>query len=137
MKKSTGCRANHGIGASSLKGKDDGAGMSVETSSPAQPRKADQFLWYWKPPFNDPKSPHHFDREHWWNKTPAGVSHDAALYELLRRDPRMGALQRERLHLSQEPRRTTQRFGNDLVLTGPTPLVVKLEGESLYHVATQ
>ena len=111
--------------------------VKEKTSSSAQRRKADQFLWYWKPPFNDPKSPHHFDLEHWWKKAPVGISHDAALYELLRRHPRMGELQRERLLLSQELGRTTHHFANDLVLTGPKPLVIKLENESLYHIATQ
>lgn len=111
--------------------------MKAETSSSAQRRKADQFLWYWKPPLNDPKSPHHFDQEHWWKKTPGHASHDAALYELLRRHPKVGDLQREQLRLSQEPRPITHPFASDLVLTGPKPLVVNLEHESLNHVAWQ
>jgi hypothetical protein len=111
--------------------------MKLEMSKPTQQRKADQFLWYWQPPFNDPKSHHHFDREHWWKETPRDVSHDASLYELLRRHPKMGELQCERLRFSQEPYPTTHPFASDLVLTGPKPLIVKLENESLNHVAWQ
>lgn len=111
--------------------------MKTETSSSEKRRKADEFLWYWKPPFNDPKSSHHFDRGHWWKKPPADISHDAALYELLRRHPKMGVLQRERLLLNQERGRTSNHFANNLVLTGPNPLVVKFENESLYQIATQ
>jgi hypothetical protein len=59
-------------------------------SQPKPDRKADVFLWYWKPPFNDPKSNYYFDREHWWKKSFKGMSHDAALYELIRRHPRVG-----------------------------------------------
>jgi hypothetical protein len=109
--------------------------MKAESSSPTQQRKADRYLWYWKPPFNDPKSQHCFNRENWWKKSPKEVFHDAALFELLRRHPAVGELQRKILHMSHEPWPTT--VANELVLKGPVPQVVRLENDSLYHVLSQ
>lgn len=47
--------------------------------------------WYWRVPFNDPKSPFSFDRSHWWKNNAKSVSEIAAWYELLRRHPAVGA----------------------------------------------
>jgi hypothetical protein len=109
--------------------------MKAETSRPTEQRKADRYLWYWKPPFNDPKSQHCFNREHWWKRFRKDVFHDSALFELLRRHPAAGELQRKILHISHESWPTT--VADELVLKGPVPQVVRLENDSLYHVLSQ
>lgn len=90
--------------------------MNVKGSNRAKRRKADQFLWYWKPPFNDPKSPFRFDREHWWKKSPDDLSHDAALYELLRRHPKVGELQSRCIRFSHEFWLTTHYIAMEMLL---------------------
>jgi hypothetical protein len=51
-------------------------------------------LWYKCPPFNSPEGPVHFDPAHWWKKSREDATHDAALFEVLRRHPVIGQLQR-------------------------------------------
>ena len=99
-------------------------------------RKADHYLWYWKPPCDNAKPRDYFDREHWWKTHPEKVPHDAALYELLRRHPAVGELKRQIRQSVQEP--TTNRHAKgELVLKGPVPLVVKLGPGPMYHVASE
>jgi hypothetical protein len=113
--------------------------MKAETSTPATRRKAQYYLWYLELPFNDPQSPHSFDRGHWWNTTPKDVFHDNSLYELLRRHPKSGERNRERLCVIQKCHDSpnTPHFGKELVLKGPNPLVLTLENPGLDYVINQ
>jgi|GEM_PF-1292115 len=78
--------------------------MKAEISNPTRQRKLDHYLWYWKPPFGTKKSPLHFDRRHWWKRNRKDVSHDAALYELFRRHPAVGELQRIKAEIDERRR---------------------------------
>jgi hypothetical protein len=107
--------------------------MKAETSNPTKQRKADRYLWYWKSPFGDTKSRFYFDRDHWWKRSRKDVSHDAALYESIRRHPTMGKVC-QTIYSSQE-RTKTHDPERVLVLKGPNPVNLKLEPDPVYHVA--
>ena len=103
-------------------------------------RKARRFLWYLvERPFNDSKSAFFFDHDHWWKNAPECICHDAALYELLRRHPNLGELQRwivnfragaPNNHSSSPP-----SFEESIKLTGPVPITVRIENEALEQIA--
>ena len=87
--------------------------LKSKTPRPKKGRKADRYLWYWKPPFSDPNSPHYFQRQHWWKQSRNDASHDSAIYELLRRHPDMGELQR-RICLSKEYCSTSHQVADEI-----------------------
>ena len=109
--------------------------MKAEISNPTRQRKSDRYLWYWKPPFGNKKSPLRFDRRHWWKRNRKDVSHYAALYELLRRHPAVGELQRQTLRSSQEA--TAHQSVRAVVLNGPNPVTVTLGPDPVDHVANE
>jgi hypothetical protein len=112
------------------------ADIKAEIFSPSRQRKADRYLWYWKPPFGHSKSDYYFDREHWWKGSLKNVSHDAALYELLRRHPTVGEFKCQTIH-SMQGRTTTHQAERKVILKGATPLVVTLGPDPVYHVASE
>src|ERR1039457_1978590 len=107
--------------------------MKAATSSPIPRRKADRYLWYWKPPFNEPKSQHYFNREPWWKKHPEDIPHDAALYELLRRHPLVGELRLQMHDIGHGQQRSHHSVSELVVLKGPVSTTVELENNSLFH----
>lgn len=113
--------------------------MKTPANPVSRPRKADRFLRYLRPPFNNRNDNHYFDRDHWWDSSPKEVCHDSALYELLRRHPAVVELQCQMLGIEPmgiDPFKTKLSVIQPAWLNNPPQQeVVEIDNEGLRCVA--